>query len=141
MFGIRSVTEHGREISKNAGTELHEVMPRRGAGAEILDGVLAEATGKHEGVGATLTGQGVFSAVAGNDIVQCIAGTFNPARSGQCQVFDRAKGLIRVGKTEGDSGEDRVCPVAAGLVGDIFFVIDDIAVVAKSAKQTIGALA
>src|SRR5262249_57355251 len=112
---------------------LHRV---RAAAAGLVDavagvvdhvGIIAGSAGQRVGPGAAI--ERVIAAVAGDDVVQPVAGARDVGRARQCQVLDRANdgGAIR-GQVVADRTLHRVDAVAAGLVDDIAGVVDDAAV-------------
>ena len=80
----------------------------------------------------------MFAAIAGEDVVERVAGTIDVGRPGQRQVLDAADGMDRVGKAEAHRGLNRVRAVATGLVDHVARIVDHIGVVARAAEHRVG---
>ena len=112
--------------------------------ARIVDHIGVIAGTAHHRIGACTTIQRVIAAetgehvgtrIAGDDVIEVIAGPCDCGRAGERQVLDCAKGSQR----EGQRCLDRVDAIATGFIDDVAGIVHHIDVVAKAAKHRVGA--
>ena len=79
----------------------------------------------------------VRGAIAGDDVVQGVAGAVDRARPSQRQVLDVAYGVNGISKAEADRRLNQVRAVAAGLVDHVARIVDHIGVVARATEHRV----
>ena len=94
-----------------------------------------DATATIQRVGTGTPDQDIVAAIAGQHVVESVAGRVDGTRAGQRQVLDAADGVYRIGKAEADRRQNRVGAVATGLVDHVARIVDHIGVVAGAAKH------